>query len=162
MKLDPQTVEQIAAITADEGLELLATEMVGNGPKAVLRLVVDGPDGVTLDQCSAISRQASALLDVADPIRHAYTLEVSSPGLDRKLYSANDYLRFVGNRVKIRMEPGYRDHRVLTGELIGLSGEAVQINDDQNGPVEVPLGQVLETRLEVDWDAIMKEGKHRQ
>ena len=67
MKLDQQTVDQIAAIAVDEGLELLATEVVGSGPKAVLRLIVDGPDGVTLDQCSAVSRQASALLDVDDP-----------------------------------------------------------------------------------------------
>ena len=105
MKLDQQTVKDLAAIAVDEGLELLATEVVGNGPKAVLRLIVDSPDGVTLDQCSAISRQASALLDVDDPIRHTYTLEVSSPGLDRRLYSPDDYRRFIGERITVRMEP---------------------------------------------------------
>lgn len=162
MKLDQKTVNQIAAIAVDEGLELLATEVVGHGPKAVLRLVVDGPDGVSLDQCSAVSRQASALLDVDDPIRHAYTLEVSSPGLDRKLYSSEDYVRFTGERVKIKMQPSYREHRVVTGELHGIDDGMVRIEDDDRGSLALPFDQVFEARIEVDWDAIMKEGKNRQ
>jgi ribosome maturation factor RimP len=161
VKLDQRIIDQLAAIAADEGLEMLAAEVVGSGPKAVLRLVVDGPAGVNLDQCSAVSRQASALLDVEDPIRHAYTLEVSSPGLDRKLYSRGDYARFVGHRVKVRMQPGYRACRMVTGELVGLDGDTVQVQDDTLGAVELPFEQIFETRLEVDWDAIMKEGKHR-
>ena len=162
MKLDRETTEQIAAIAADEGLELLATEVVGSGPKSVLRLIVDSPDGVTLDQCSAVSRQTSALLDVEDPITHAFTLEVSSPGLDRKLYSADDYTRFSGERVTVRMRPSYRKLRVVTGELGGIENGVVLVTDDSNGVVHLPLDQVFETRIEVDWDAIMKEGKNRQ
>ena len=162
MKLEQQVMDQLAAIAADEGLEMLAAEMVGSGPKAVLRLVVDGPDGVNLDQCSSVSKQASALLDVEDPIRHSYILEVSSPGLDRKLYSPADYLRFAGRRIKIRMQPSFRDHRVITGELIGLDGRTVQVTDDTHGTVHLPLDQVFEARIDVDWDAIMKEGKNRQ
>ncbi len=162
MKLDQETVDQIAAIAADEGLELLTTEMVGHGPKAVLRLVVDGPDGVSLDQCSAVSRQASALLDVNDSIHHAYTLEVSSPGLDRKLYSREDYTRFTGQRVKVKMQPSYREHRVVTGTLLGIAGGMIQVGDDDRGSTDLPFDQVMETRIEVDWDAIMKEGKNRQ
>lgn len=162
MKLDPNIVERITAIAADEGLELLATEVTGVGPKAVLRLVVDGPDGVNLDQCSAISRQTSVMLDVEDPIRHSYILEVSSPGLDRKLYSPADYLRFAGRRVKVRMQPSFRDQRVITGELIGLDGQTVQVTDDTHGTVHLPLDQVFEARIDVDWDAILKEGKNRQ
>jgi ribosome maturation factor RimP len=161
VKLDPQIVEQLAAVAADEGLELLAAEMVGSGPKAALRLVVDGPDGVTLDHCSSVSRQASALLDLEDPIGHAYTLEVTSPGLDRKLYSPGDFSRFAGRRVKLRMKPDCREHRVALGELLGLDGETVLVRDDDKGPIELPLEQVFEARLEVDWDAVMKEGKNR-
>jgi len=162
LKLDQKTVDQIAAIAADERLELLATEVVGHGSKAVLRLIVDGPDGVSLDQCSAISRQTSALLDVDDPIAHAYTLEVSSPGLDRKLYSSNDYTRFAGQRVKIKMQPNYREHRVVTGKLLGFDDGMVQIEDDDRGSLALPVDRVFETRIEVDWEAIMKEGKNRQ
>jgi ribosome maturation factor RimP len=158
MKLDQELERQLAALVADEGLELLATEVVGSGPRMVLRLVIDGPGGVTLDHCSAVSRQASAMLDVEDPISHAYTLEVSSPGLDRKLYSKRDYELFGGHRVKVRMRPSYRAHRVLSGTLKGLRGDSVQLQLDTQEVVELPFDEVFEARLEVDWDAIMKEG----
>jgi ribosome maturation factor RimP len=161
MKLDQAIQDQLAAIVADEGLELLATEVAGSGPKTVLRLVVDGPDGVSLERCASISRQASAMLDVEDPIHHHYTLEVSSPGLDRKLYSLNDYDRFVGHRVKLRMAPEYREHRVVVGELLGLRSDVVRIFDDSGKEVELPIDKVLEARLEVDWSSVIKEGKAR-
>jgi ribosome maturation factor RimP len=109
MKLEQPVQDQLAAIVADEGLELVTTEVVGSGSKTILRLVVDGPDGVNLDQCAVVSRQASVMLDVEDPFRHHYTLEVSSPGLDRKLYQNDDYERYVGHRVKIRMAPSFRE-----------------------------------------------------
>ncbi len=160
MKLDQKLQRQLAELAADEGLELLAAEVVGSGRNLVLRLVIDCAEGVTLDQCSAVSRQASAILDVEDPIEHAYTLEVTSPGLDRKLYSESDYERFAGNRVRIRMQPSYREHRLVLGELLGLADDAVRVRSDAGQVIELPRDEVFETRLEVDWDAIMtKEGK---
>jgi len=158
MKLDQELERQLAALVADDGLELLATEVIGSGPRTVVRLVIDGPEGVTLDHCSAVSQQASAMLDVEDPIPHAYTLEVSSPGLERKLYSKRDYEVFGGHRVKIRMRPSYRAHRVLSGTLKGLLGDSVQLQLDTQEVVELPYEEVFEARLAVDWDAIMKEG----
>ena len=158
--LDQDIQRQLTAMVADEGLELLATEVAGSGPKTVVRLIVDGPDGVSLDQCADVSRQASAMLDVADPFTHAYTLEVSSPGVDRKLYSAADYGRFTGQRVKVRMKPSFREHRVVVGELIGFADDSVKIRTE-NETVELPLGEVFEARLDVDWEQIMKEGKSR-
>lgn len=152
----------LAAIAADEGLELLAVEVKGSGPKTILRLVVDGPEGVTLGQCASVSRQASALLDVEDPIAHKYTLEVSSPGLDRKLYSNEDYVRYSDQQVRVRMKPSYRDHRTVVGQLIGLEGANVKIvPDGQEEAVDLPLDEVFEARVEVDWRSIMKEGKNR-
>jgi ribosome maturation factor RimP len=161
MKLDENLKRQLAALVADEGLELLATELAGSGSGAIVRLVVDGPEGVTLDQCSAVSRQASAMLDIEDPINHAYTLEVSSPGLDRKLYSKEDFERFVGEQVKIRMQPSFREHRVIAGRLVGLFDEEVHLKLDTDEDIRLPYGEVFEARLEVDWNAIMKEGKTR-
>jgi ribosome maturation factor RimP len=159
MKLEEKVQEQLTAMVADEGLELLATEVVGSGPQTILRLVVDGPDGVGLDKCAAVSRQASALLDVEDPIRHRYTLEVSSPGLDRKLYSLKDYEQYVGHRVKIRMAPSYREHRTVIGELLGTRHDQVRVIADSGQEILLPIDQIFEARLEVDWDSIMKEGK---
>ena len=161
MKLDDTVQEQLTALVADEGLELLATEVVGMGPQTILRLVVDGSDGVSLDKCASISRQASAMLDVEDPINHHYTLEVSSPGLDRKLYSIDDYQQYVGHRVKIRMAPSYREHRTVVGELLGIRQESARVFDDSGREVLLPIDQIFEARLEVDWNSIMKEGKPR-
>lgn len=162
MKIDREVQEKLAALVADEGLELLATEVAGSGPKTVLRLVIDGPDGVSLEQCASISRQASAILDVEDPIQHSYSLEVSSPGLDRKLYSEGDFQRFSGRRVMIRMKPTFREHRVISGELVGLTdGKAVRLVGDKGQELNLPFDEIFEARLEVDWNSIMKEGKTR-
>jgi ribosome maturation factor RimP len=161
MKLIEEVERELTELVTGEGLELLATEIQGSGPRMVLRLVVDGPDGVTLDQCAEVSRQASALLDVEDPIRHTYTLQVSSPGLDRKLYRREDYARYVGRQVKVRMEPSFRDHRIVVGELLGLDGDQLRLRAESGDEVALPYDLVLEARLEVDWNAIMKEGKSR-
>jgi len=161
MKPEDNLQEQLTAMVAEEGLELLATEVVGSGPQTILRLVVDGPDGVNLDKCASVSRQASAMLDVEEPIRHHYTLEVSSPGLDRRLYSSQDYEQYVGHRVKIRMAPAYREHRTVVGELVGMRHEKVRVFDDSGQEVLLPIDEIFEARLEVDWNSIMKEGKSR-
>jgi ribosome maturation factor RimP len=161
MELDATLKGQLAALVADEGLELLATEVVGAGPKTIVRLVIDGPDGVKLDQCSVVSRQASVILDVEDPIQHGYTLEVSSPGLNRKLYSRDDYGRFSGRHVKIRMKPESREYRVVSGELVGLVGETVVVRLESEEEIGLPYAEVHETRLEIDWTTVMKEGKPR-
>jgi len=162
MSLQASVHEQLAAMVAGEQLELLAAEVVGAGPKTVLRLVVDGPEGVTLDQCARISRQASAMLDVDEPFRHRYTLEVSSPGIDRKLYREADYRRFAGRQVKVKMKPSYREHRVVVAELVGLKDGQVTLTGDDGGTITLPLEEISETRLQVEWETIMKEGKSRR
>ena len=162
MRLDSNIEQELGELVADEGLDLLATEMVGSGSKAVLRLIVDGPSGVTLDQCASISRQASAILDVSDPIQHSYTLEVSSPGLDRKLFDRSDFDKFTGRRVKIRMEPSFRTHRVVEGDLVGPNGDEVVIRTEGGEDVALPFDEIFEARLQVDWNHIMqKKGKNR-
>jgi ribosome maturation factor RimP len=161
MKLEQAVQDQLAAIVADEGLELIATEVVGSGPKTILRLVIDGPEGVNLEQCAVVSRQASVMLDVEDPFRHHYTLEVSSPGLDRKLYKEEDYERYVGHRVKVRMAPSFRDHRTVVGELMGMRNNVIRIFDDSGSEIELPIDEIFEARLEVNWTSVLKEGKAR-
>jgi len=162
MKLDPMIVEGIRAIAADDGFELLAVEVAGSGAHTVVRLVIDGPTGVNLDQCALISRQASALLDVEDPLKHSYQLEVSSPGMDRKLYSKSDYSRFAGKRVRVRMAPAYRGRRNVVGELLGLENDRVRVAEEDEAIVELPLAEVFEARLEIDWEQVMKKGSRRR
>ncbi len=162
MKINQAAHDQLTALVAEEGLELLAAEVVGAGPKTVLRLVIDGPDGASLEKCAAVSRQASAILDVEDPMDHKYTLEVSSPGMDRKLYNAGDFERFAGRRVTIRMKPTYREHRSIDGELVGLFDVGlVRLIVDNGQELNLPYDEIFEARLDVDWNSIMKEGKTR-
>jgi ribosome maturation factor RimP len=161
-RLEADVETELAALVAEEGLRLLAAEISGSGPKTILRLVVDGPDGVSLDQCATISRQASALLDVEDPFPHPYTLEVSSPGLERKFYEREDYHRFAGERVKVRMAPSFRDHRTVRGRLLDLEGEHVRVQTDAEAIVELPYEHVFETRLEIDWASELNEGNRRR
>jgi ribosome maturation factor RimP len=161
MKLKTELHDQLADLVAGEGLELLAIETAGGGSRTTLRLVIDGPDGVSLDHCASVSRQASVLLDVEDPFSHAYTLEVSSPGLDRKLYGPQDYARFAGHRVKFRMEPSYREQRLVVGELAGFEDDTVEVRLDSQEVVRLPLEKIHEARLEVDWSSVFDGGKRR-
>ena len=95
--LDPGLLDELADVAKGSGCELLDCEFKGS----TLRLVIDRPEGVTIDDCQAVSKQASALLDVADFGSRRYLLEVSSPGLDRKFYSEDDYETYLGRAVRI-------------------------------------------------------------
>lgn len=159
MALNTVITGQLRSLVESEGLEFVATELVGSGPRSILRLVVDNPDGVSLEKCATISHQASALLDVEDPLSHGYTLEVSSPGLDRKLLTEEDFKRFSGRQINVKMDPSYRQHRVLNGELVGLTDGIVTVKTDEGDQVDLPFDEVLEARLEIDWDQMMKKRK---
>src|SRR5437867_5451507 len=101
-----ETTEEIAAIAREKGCRLLAIEPSGAGRSSVLRIVLEREDGspVTIEECEAVSREVSPLLDAAGEISHGYALEVSSAGLDRKLYSVDDAQRFVGRRVRVKTD----------------------------------------------------------
>jgi ribosome maturation factor RimP len=103
-----EQVREIAdRVAASQGLEVWDVELRGTAGKSrLLRIYIDGPEGVTLENCENVSREMSTILDIEDPVKGAYTLEVSSPGLDRKLRNAADYERFIGNLVKLQtLEP---------------------------------------------------------
>ena len=128
-------IEEIAAgLLPSLGLELVEVEYKREGHGMVLRLYIDRPGGVTLDDCSEVSRELSALLDVEDVIPGRYTLEVSSPGLNRPLTKEADYLRSIGRLVKIRtrlLTPDDRGNprKTFLGELLGYEdgiGRALQ------------------------------------
>ncbi|HRU10899.1 MAG TPA: ribosome maturation factor RimP, partial [Thermoanaerobaculia bacterium] len=109
-KIDAELVAELESLAAASGCELVHCEFKGG----VLRLFIDRPDGVTLEDCEHVSRQASALLDVADFGSSRYTLEVSSPGLDRQLYRPRDYQRFAGRRVRVTYRPEAAEARKRT------------------------------------------------
>ena len=145
--LPEELLARLARLAEGEGLELVAVETAGSARRPVLRLVLDKPDGVTLAECELVARQASVILDTDDPFPRAYSLEVSSPGLDRKLYGEKDYVRFAGETVKVRMRPAWQGPRAFTGVLEGMAGGAVRVADDTGNEVAFPLNEIFEVRL---------------
>jgi ribosome maturation factor RimP len=107
---------------------------------------IDTPDGVNVDDCERASRQISSALDVDDPIPGQYMLEVSSPGLDRPLFTAEHFQRFSGNHVKLRVSPPLDGRRNFSGVLVGMRDDAVVVVQDDE-EVEVPLQHIEQARL---------------
>jgi ribosome maturation factor RimP len=146
--LPEDLVARLGRLAESEGAELLAVEVGGTARKPLVRLVLDRePGGVTLADCESVSRQASVLLDAYDPFPGAFTLEVTSPGLERKLYSEKDFVRFAGRAVRVRMRPGSAAPRVVEGILEGRSEGHVCVREGTGTTVRLPEAQVFETRL---------------
>jgi ribosome maturation factor RimP len=113
------------------GYEFVGVELVGAGGRRVLRLYIDAQSGVDLADCERVSRQVSALLDVEDPIAGQYVLEVSSPGLDRPLFTPEHFRRFVGHEVKIVLKQAREGRRRFRGRLAGVrDDQAVVLIED--------------------------------
>lgn len=115
-----------------------------------LRVVIDSEDGVNVEDCAAVSRQLSTLLDVEDFISQAYNLEVSSPGLDRPLRSTEDFERFVGDKVRIKTAEKVRGQKVHRGILQGMNDGNVVVEGESGERLNLPLGVIAEARLEVE------------
>jgi ribosome maturation factor RimP len=128
------------------GYELVGVEYRGGATNGLLRVYIDHEDGITVDDCQAVSHQLSGVLDVEDPIQGHYALEVSSPGLDRPLFKAQDYARFAGQQVKVRMHGMIAGRRNFTGQLLGMEGDSAIVEVDGEEYL-LPLDQVDQARL---------------
>jgi ribosome maturation factor RimP len=118
MALEIDRIRGIAdRVAASSGLEVVEVELRGGGKARMLRIVIDKPAGVTHEDCASLSREVGTILDVEDAISGAYTLEVSSPGLDRKLIRPADYERFTGSRVKLTTQQPVNGNRHFEGRL---------------------------------------------
>lgn len=147
-RLPEELLARLHRLAHSEGVELLAVEVGGTPRRPRVCLVLDRQEGgITLHDCEVISRQASLLFDEADPFPGPYTLEVSSPGLDRKLYGARDYERFVGRAVRLRLRPDAGKRRVVEGFLVGLEGGLVRLRSPAGEDVSVAEAEIQETRL---------------
>ena len=114
------------------GLELWGVEFRTAGKNSLLRIFIDGPDGVTVDDCARVSHQVSGILDVEDPISEQYTLEVSSPGMDRPLFTLKQFEAYRGHRVQLKLRAPYEGRRNFKGILNGVEGDDVLlIVDDE-------------------------------
>ena len=146
-------------ILADLGMELVDLEFKREGRDWCLRLFIDKPGGITLDDCVEVSREVSAILEVEDPIETNYRLEVSSPGIDRPLKKPADYQRFAGQQVKLKtrtlLDPDERGHqrKTFVGELLGCDGTLVRLRqtDRRGGEVAIALTEIDKAHLEPEF-----------
>jgi len=132
------------------GYELLGIEHLAQGRHSVLRLYIDSPDGIGVEDCERVSHQVSGVLEVEDPIKGQYTLEVSSPGVDRPLFKPAHYERFVGEVVSVRLARPLGDRRRFKGRLLALRDGAVVIEQD-GVEVALPLEDIDKAHLVPQW-----------
>jgi ribosome maturation factor RimP len=155
-------VEKVRAIASrvavSYGLEIFDVQFRREAPGMVLRVRIDRPgskataeDSVTVDECAKVSRDLSAIFDVDDVVPTAYTLEVSSPGLDRPLTSADDYTRFAGRRAKLVMREKIDGQGYFKGQLGGMEDGHVLIEGEDRRTHRVPLAVITRANLEVDF-----------
>jgi ribosome maturation factor RimP len=128
------------------GYELADLELRLAGRDSVIRVFIDKPEGVGLEDCEIVSRQVSALLDVEDPVPGHYVLEVSSPGLDRKLKKPAHYQRYVGDDIRIQLRFPIDGRKKFRGKLLSASEEAIEIDVDGQSH-ELPLATIETARL---------------
>ncbi|MDF1615637.1 ribosome maturation factor RimP [Desulfurivibrio dismutans] len=142
--------ELLEPVVLDHGLDLAELQFRREAPGWVLRLIIDADDGVSIDDCARVSREVSHLLEVEDPIEQAFSLEVSSPGLNRPLKRERDYFRCRGKMAKIVCREKIDGQNVVIGRLGELENGDIVV-ETETGPVRVPLAQVSRARLLVEW-----------
>jgi ribosome maturation factor RimP len=137
------------------GYEVVELEFHPQGRGGLLRVYIDKEAGVTVDDCEIVSRQVSAVLDVEDPIPGAYTLEVSSPGLDRPLRKSADFVRFAGSQARIELSLPIEGRRRFAGTLRGCEADEVSIEVD-GVLYSLPLAGIAKARLVPDLENELK------
>ncbi len=142
----------LAPVIADLGYELWHLEYNGAGPNSLLRLYIDAPEGVGLEDCEKVSHEVSAALDVAEDSSHNYQLEVSSPGLDRPLVTAAHFQRFIGDSARITMFAPVADQRKFRGVI--KSADAATVELDCDGQIfQLSIKDMARARLEPVFEA---------
>ena len=129
------------------GYELVGVEFNRGGGHGTLRVYIDRDSGVSVDDCAAISHQVSGILDVEEPIKQAYDLEISSPGIDRPLFKLADFERFAGRVAKIRLAAGFEGRRNFKGRLAGVN-DAGQVRIEVDGETfDLPYADIARANL---------------
>ena len=135
-------------------LELLGAELAASGAHALLRLYIDAPGRVVaIEDCEAVSREVSAVLDINDPITSQYTLEVSSPGIDRPLFTAAQFAKHIGETVKVTLQIPLDGRRRLQGVITGVAGDDIALRMDAT-ELMVQFANIEKARLVPDWAAL--------
>jgi ribosome maturation factor RimP len=153
-------IRELAKTIADaKSFEIVHIEVAGTKRDSVVRIFIDKPEGITLDDCSSLSSELGELLDSEDLIPGRYVLEVSSPGIERELYSIGDMKRFVGSLIKAKMRSAYSGQKTFVGELSSVEGDEFTMDDRTIGEITLPFKDVQKANLKID---LQEEFKRRQ
>ena len=133
------------------GYECVGVEYLPQGKHSLLRVYIDKEGGINMEDCETVSHQVSGILDVEDPIKGQYSLEVSSPGLDRPLFTVEHYRRFIGETANIRLRSALNGRRKFTGEIISVEDEEIVIKDSEE-EFRIPFRLIEKGHLVPQWD----------
>jgi ribosome maturation factor RimP len=151
---DPATakIEELTQqVTQSIGLELVEVEVKGGGNAGFVRIYIDKPEGVTHADCERVSRDVGALLDAEDLLPGHYTLEVSSPGVERKLNKPQDYQRFQGQKAKVTLREPVEGRRSFEGTIAGYADGRILLETEPGNTRELPFDQVRKANLKFEW-----------
>jgi ribosome maturation factor RimP len=137
-------------VATANGIELVHVDITGTKRDLVLRVYIDKEGGVTLDDCSAISREIESILDVEDLIPSRYVLEVSSPGIERQLYSLADFKKFEGRLVKLKTKTEFDGQKTFIGTIMGVDDNIINIEDRIRGAVSFDYSDISKANLKID------------
>ena len=159
-KLIDERIREIAACVAEENnLELVQAVIVGASKNLTVRVFIDKQGGVTHEDCTLVSRKIETVLDADDFIPSTYTLEVSSPGLERELYSLKDFEKFVGSLAKVKMNEAVEGQKNFRGRIGSIEGDEIIFEDKTKSTVRFPFSVVAKANLEIDLEEELKRAK---
>jgi ribosome maturation factor RimP len=142
--------EMARRVAVSEGLTLIDVQLKRGRGCQLLRVYIDKPGGVSHADCQLVSEQLSAMLDVEDPFPGSYTLEVSSPGLDRELVKASDFAHFAGRKARLVVREPVGNQKILEGRLAGFEAGRVRLDLGEGGLRELELSNIQKARLVVE------------
>jgi ribosome maturation factor RimP len=162
VRVEERLQEITERAAAENGFELVHIEVAGSERNPDVRIFIDKPGGVNVDDCATFSHTIGTILDVEDFIPSAYKLVVSSPGLERDLYKLKDYERYAGNLAKMKTRQPIGSQRNFRGRIVGVEGETVIFDDKTTGRVEVPFEQIAKANLEIDVEEEFRKAAERE
>ena len=160
--MDPVKIETLAGeVARDLSLSLFDVEIAREGPRTILRVYIEREGGVPLSDIATFSRRFGAILEVDDPMDGPYVLEVSSPGVTRRLRRPEHFERSLGKRVRVSLSAPREGRRHLVGELSACDGEGIEVVADGT-PHRVPYGEIRKANLDVTQEELFGKGKKKR
>ncbi|MCY7375007.1 MAG: ribosome maturation factor RimP [Pyrinomonadaceae bacterium] len=157
--IEERVREAATRVAKENNLELVQAEVAGSGKKLTVRIFIDKESGVMHEDCTLMSRELEKIFDTEDFIPAAYLLEVSSPGLERELYSLQDFKKFAGSLAKVKLNAPVDGQKNFRGRIAGIEGEEIVFDDKTKGMARFPFSAVAKANLEIDLEEELKRNK---